>query len=531
MITQDSIKTATVEELKEYTQQTFNLVMDGNLSSADYCSIKEAIEERAVELNIAENLKPVFEFQEKSMQETAAEDKAHKLPPYFYTSEDGKKVLVSTPTLAEYIRRKEHYIFVDNAGKRITNRFWYKDGVYRAVSDSYIKGIIKGYIEKPYRPALKMKDVDEVFKNITTDLYFKDEEQINSNENIINFQNGILHLDTMTMTKHSPEVLSTIQIPCNWTGKDIQTPIFDKYMNDLTEGNENIKRFLMQFIGVCISNVKGFRMKKALFLQGKGDSGKSQLKSLVERLVGENNCTSIELAQLEERFGSSSLYGKRIAGSSDMKYVSVKELNIFKQVTGGDTIRAEFKCKDDFPFKYNGVMWFCMNELPKFGGDRGDWVYERIVVVRCNNSIPPEKQDKKICDKMYDEREGIIFKAVQALKEVIKNNYNYDIPEECEMAKEQYKKNNSPVMRFFDECCIRYTDKTRTDIYKAKYTYEIFHNWCVVNNSNFTPNLDEFKKDLAKRLSVDIGNVQFRNKHGTYYIFTLNAEAIELYST
>ena len=58
------------------------------------------------------------------------------------------------------------------------------------------------------------------------------------------------------------------------------------YFYSITNGDEMVKQLLMEFIGVCISNVKGWRMKKALFLVGQGDTGKSQLKSLVERLLG-----------------------------------------------------------------------------------------------------------------------------------------------------------------------------------------------------------------------------------------------------
>ena len=36
-------------------------------------------------------------------------------------------------------------------------------------------------------------------------------------------------------------------------------------------------------------------------------------------------------------------------------------------------------------------LWLCMNSLPKFGGDNGPWVYERIMVVTCDNVIPKEK--------------------------------------------------------------------------------------------------------------------------------------------
>lgn len=58
-----------------------------------------------------------------------------------------------------------------------------------------------------------------------------------------------------------------------------------------------------------------------------------------------------------------------------------------------------------------------MNRLPKFGGDDGEWVYNRIIQVECNNVIPLEKQDKHLLDKLYAERVGIVYKAVMALKQ------------------------------------------------------------------------------------------------------------------
>ena len=64
-----------------------------------------------------------------------------------------------------------------------------------------------------------------------------------------------------------------------------------------------------------------------------------------------------------------------------------------------------------------------MNRLPKFGGDDGKWVYERIVQVPCTNCIPPEKQDKRLQEKLLAEREGIVYRMVMALKNVITHEY------------------------------------------------------------------------------------------------------------
>ena len=79
---------------------------------------------------------------------------------------------------------------------------------------------------------------------------------MNADEDIINFQNGILKI-TATDTElipHSADILSTIQLPCEWSDEDIDTPVFDSYMDTITNGDEMVKQLLMEFIGVCISN-------------------------------------------------------------------------------------------------------------------------------------------------------------------------------------------------------------------------------------------------------------------------------------
>ena len=88
------------------------------------------------------------------------------------------------------------------------------------------------------------------------------------------------------------------QTPCDWTGKPEPTPVFDAYMRTFTNGDKAVEQLLLEFMGVCISNIKGRRMKRALFLVGDGDTGKSQLKSLVERLLGKGNFIGIDLKEI-----------------------------------------------------------------------------------------------------------------------------------------------------------------------------------------------------------------------------------------
>lgn len=433
---------------------------------------------------------------------------------------------ICAPLLADHIRENLHYFFVRDGANSAVRRYVYKGGCYRLISDDEFKGEIKAYI-KGYNPEiLRSKDVNEVFFDLTTDSKWLDDDQLNADENIINFQNGVLHLDTMELKPHSPNYLSTIQIPCDWTEDEPQTPVYDSFLETLTVGDGFKKMFLEQFMGVAISNVHGYRMKKALFMVGKGDTGKSQLKKLTERLLGNGNYTGVDLEYLERRFGSSALYNKRLAGSSDMGFITVRELRTFKLATGGDTIRAEFKGQDGFEFTYNGVLWFCANRKPKFGGDRGDWVYDRMVFIDCKNVIPKEKQDKELLNKMYAERAGIVKKAVKALKIVIGNGYSYTNPPAAAKSLEEYKVENNSILSFIAECVVPRPAGFR-DNCTTKIMFDVYKAWCADNNNGYAETKRSFNTEFAAHFGYEsIKDAISRTSSNTYFTdYTLSKEA------
>lgn len=183
-------------------------------------------------------------------------------PPYIYYDPAAKKLRVSCPLLARYIRENAHYFFVKDSAKGGVMRYFYEDGVYRLYSDDMLKGFIKNLITSFDEKMLKMSDVNEVYSQLVTDLAFVAGDTLNDDENIINFQNGILRLSDMALLPSSPDFRSTIQIPCDWIGSPSPTPVFDKYMADLTEGDGEIEALLLQFIGACLSNIKGWRLKR-----------------------------------------------------------------------------------------------------------------------------------------------------------------------------------------------------------------------------------------------------------------------------
>ena len=338
----------------------------------------------------------------------------------------------------------------------------------------------------------------------------------------MNFQNGLLHLSTMTLSPHDPKVLSTIQLPCNWK-PNTPAPVFDEYLKTLTDGDPGITQLLMEFIGACLSNVKGHRMKKALFMVGDGNTGKSQVRSLVEKLLGKGNYANIDLRTIEARFGTGVIYGTRLAGTADMSFLTIDELKTFKKITGGDSIFAEFKGQQGFDYTYNGLLWFCMNQLPKFGGDDGTWVYDRIMIIHCPNIIPIEKQDKLLLHKMYEEREGIVYKALFAFKEVIESGYFFTEPVSVEKDREQYRHENSSIISFFLEC-MEPCD-TQAKCATTGMVFKVYKAWCEDNNNRYYRTAKEFREGIARYLNTTVKDLIKHTKRGNIFEgYTLNED-------
>lgn len=429
---------------------------------------------------------------------------------------------VACSKLAEYIKKNLFYKFIGTSANRNVLKYFYVNGVYKQYSDNEFKCIIKAFIPLEVQ---KMADINEVFSQICTDKdCYIPIDKMNDDEFIINFKNGILHLDTGELTQHSPRYLSSIQLPCDYKEQTSlpKTNYFNNFMNDLTDGDEEIKKLILQFCGVTLSNIRGYRGKAALFLVGKGDCGKSVLRSLIIGLLGIENCSNIDLKDLESRFSKIQILNKRLVGSSDMGCMKIANLERFKSITGGDYITGEYKGMDILDFRYDGTLFMAGNQLPVFSGDKGDHVYRRFIIVECNNVIPPEKQDKYLVEHLLEEKDYIISLALQGARQFIKNTYKYDVPKKCLDLLESYKIDNDSVLTFIKECMVKRTEKYIHDSLTCGKTYDAYKNWYLATHRDkFYENRSEFKRIMIN----ECGYIKTNSGQEYYLNYTLNDDA------
>ena len=211
--------------------------------------------------------------------------------------------------------------------------------------------------------------------------------------------------------------------------------------------------------------------------------------------------------------------------------MSVGELKTFKSLTGGDHVMAEFKGMPLFTYRYDGFLWFCMNRLPKFGGDDGRWVFDRIMVLNCPNVIPLEEQDSQLLEKMIAERDGIVFKAVMALKNVIANGYRFTEPEKVIAARKAYLEETNTALAFWNECVVERENRKITDNCTTGKIYDVYKAWCQDNNNGYAKTAREFRNAIADHLGKEHTDLITHTRNGSFYLdYTLSHNAREHYS-
>lgn len=433
--------------------------------------------------------------------------------------------------LAQAVQRAGHILTLETQQGNV-RQYYYRDGVYRPCTEDRLLERIQHEIVSYNKKLYKGAAVREAAGMIAHATPTGPVSCLDTDENLVNFGNCVLHLDTMETEPHAPRYYSTVQLHADWTEKPEETPVFNAFLSRLCGADPEKERLLKQFMGLILTNVPGWRTKKALFLVGAGNTGKSVLRRLIEQILGPENFVNADLYTLEEdKFAAAELEGRRLAGASDMGFLKMRQLAVFKQLTGGDSVYAQRKGKDPFCFRFNGLLWFCMNEAPRFGGDQGDWVYDRILLFPCGEPVPADLQDPDLLRKLLAEKNGIVHALISAAKEVIEAGYRFAVPDSLRDANAGYRRENDPARQFFMDCCrLRKTPVIDPrDPCTCKNVFEAFRLWCRDNAPGYAPKKGGFRAACARLLAIPEEKIVIRKPTQRYYIFELTQEVREEY--
>jgi Bifunctional DNA primase/polymerase, N-terminal len=140
--------------------------------------------------------------------------------------------------------------------------------------------------------------------------------------------------------KFSPEYRSRNQSPILYDPKAQHSLFSEAFLTRLPAYDEAI---IKKYFGQCLLGRN--LTQTILLLDGVADSCKTTLARVICALIGQDNCTELRTAHLDERFEASAFIAKTLLTAPDVRanFLSLYGATILKRLVGTDLMSAEFK--------------------------------------------------------------------------------------------------------------------------------------------------------------------------------------------
>jgi putative DNA primase/helicase len=196
------------------------------------------------------------------------------------------------------------------------------------------------------------------------------------------------------------------------------------------------------------------KAQKSFVFVGAPNAGKSTLLSIAQAiLLGSDNVSNIPWQALGDRFNKAELFGKLANIFADLPSKAIDDGGMFKSLTGEDYVSAERKNKDPFNFRPYARLLFSCNDIPKNYADRSDGFYRRLLIIRFDKSVPHNKRDPNLRERIASERDGILTWALEGLRRLMANNYAFSETDRTRYELQRYKVESNSALMFLEECC------------------------------------------------------------------------------
>lgn len=353
-------------------------------------------------------------------------------------------------------------------------------------------------------PMLKAAQRTEVLKYL--DIITQTAETAEAN--LIAFQNGIYDISTNGLLEFSPDIVITNKIPWDYE-PDAYNELADRTLNKLACNDPQIRMLLEECIGYCF--YRRNELSKAFVLTGEKANGKSTFLDMVRNVLGDNNCSALDLAELDERFSVATLAGRLANIGDDISddFMQGKSVAMFKKIVSGNEVKAEVKNDPNIYFIRPYVkLLFSANDIPRMK-DKTGAVLRRLVIVPFNAKFSKDDPDYDPYI-IYKLRQPEVMRylcriGIEGLKRVIENKA-FTTSEKVEKEIKDYEIQNNPILLFLNDIDIsEIVNQPTKDVHKR---YRVF---CLENGfSEMT--LSTFSKELNRRLGLSVARRRINGK-------------------
>ena len=299
----------------------------------------------------------------------------------------------------------------------------------------------------------------------------KEVKEFDNQRNYINLANGMFDTEIFELVEHDQEFHSSIRNPLEYD-LDASCPLFLKFLDEVFQGDKEIIDVVQEMMGYFLTAET--RAHKMFILEGAGSNGKSVLIEIIENLCGLKNVSHVSMNDLNQTFARGELVGKTLNVASENEF-SERGLSTqhIKAISSGDTIRVELKYQQGFSYKVICKLLFAMNALPKVS-DLSHGFLRRLVIIPFRR-IFKKDADKDITVKLLEELPGIFNFAVEGLKRLKEQGFEFSRAKAIDSTIFSYKSQQNPVIPFVEDYI---TIGEADDRLEQNVLREAFTVWC-----------------------------------------------------
>ncbi len=244
-----------------------------------------------------------------------------------------------------------------------------------------------------------------------------------------------------------------------------ESPEWANFLENVTGGDKELQLYLQRVVGYCLTG--DISTHALFFLYGTGANGKSVFVNVISTILGDYAANAPMDTFMETR---SDRHPTDLAGLRGARFVSATETeqgrrwneSKIKAITGGDLVTARLMHQDFFTYTPQFKLLIAGNHKPAIR-NIDEAMRRRMHLIPFTITVPPEKRDPLLTEKLLAERDGILAWAIQGC--LLWQQIGLKQPLLVASATDEYFEAEDATGRWIDERCnlgAQYKDPTGT---------------------------------------------------------------------
>ncbi|CAG2146186.1 phage/plasmid primase, P4 family [Ralstonia mannitolilytica] len=285
---------------------------------------------------------------------------------------------------------------------------------------------------------------------------------------LLNTPGGVVDLRTGRLRAHDRADRMTKITTATPAG---DCPTWRRFLAEVTGGDADLQAYLQRVSGYCLTG--STREHALFFLYGTGANGKSVFVNTLATILGDYAASAPMDTFMEARgdrhpTDMAGLRGARFVSSIETEQGRRWNESKVKAITGGDKVSARFMRQDFFEYTPQFKLVIAGNHKPAIR-NIDEAMKRRLHLIPFTITVPPERRDKHLQQKLLAERDGILAWALEGCL-AWQRLGRLDPPPQVVAATEEYFEAEDALGRWLEERCVREANA-------KSLTAELFTDW------------------------------------------------------